>query len=208
MILYRRPGEHAATVPPWLEGWRTESPAVQLCQRDTSGGAIVGVGVSYLFDEPANPRAWRDIGDGWEAALHGLLEPRWLLRQQAWCDIADVSDLTGRRWAVPIILGTNGGRAFRVAYRGRDFLPDLTDEQQRAMDVAKTAREAFEAILDKKGPDVEIAAACAWAAALIPMAMHVAEGALVELGIVDDVLAVGTCQAATSVRLKLRPAEA
>jgi len=109
---------------------------------------------------------------------------------------------------VPVILGADGRRAFRVAYKGRDFLPALTAEQERAMGVATAAREALDAIFAGTGQDIDIPVACTWAAALVPMAMHVAEGALIELGLIDDLIAVGTLQSATSVRLRLARQEA
>jgi hypothetical protein len=195
VIVYLTAG--APRLPPWLADFRpADAMAAELCRRDTEHGHLVGIGNPLIFDEPP-AEAFCDLDDGWRVALVGGVDPLQILRRQEWCRSRRVESLDGRRWQPPEILGADGVRDFLVAYAGRDFLPRLTPTQQRCEEVAKAAREM---ILGGGGIDMQ--PACRWAAILLSATHHVSPDCLAVLGLIDDRLAIGTLEAATSLSLK------
>ncbi len=202
MIVYLTRG--APRVPPWLADFKPPgSSLVQLCRRETRHGHLVGIGNPLLFAEPP-VETFCDLDDGWRVAQVGDVDPLQILRRQEWCRSRRVESLDGRRWQPPEILDADGERCFLVAYAGRDFLPRLTPTQERCEEVAKVARQM---ILGGGGIDMQ--PACRWAAVLLSATHHVSPECLAELGLIDDRVAVGTLEAATSLTLKrLAPAMA
>jgi len=198
VICYLRPFVSAPEVPPWLEGWEGR-PGVALCHRDTDQGHIVAVGNPLLLDVPK--RGWLE-GEafGWKVGRLGkTIEPAHLARSVPWViDTTPVADMSGRQWAVPIILGPAGTRAFRVAY-GTNWLPALTPEQERAEAIATEARGALLSIGEAGGGSIDLAVACQWAAELLCLTHHLTPEVIQVLNLLDDVLVVSVLRAAVSL---------
>ncbi len=182
--------------PPWLEGWEPSRPGVALCHRDSEGGHLVGVCDELVF-KPA--KRWFPVGDtGWEVGLvpGATFEPGDLARAGVlWCDARAVADLKGRRWNAPRILNDRGERDFRIAY-GPDWLPALTDEQERALTICKTAREEM---LREGESQLEMRVACQWVAELLSLTHHLCPAVFAVLGLLDDLLVPETLSASTGM---------
>lgn len=165
--------------PPWLAG------ADSLHRRPSRDGELWMCG-DALYMTDAGP--WRDIGDGYQVA--GPVESWEDYRTRAdWAEFDTVTDLRGRKWAAPRVIDAAGDRVFRVAY-GPDFLPELTAEQYRMLDVAKAARDALTAG-ERGTQDVPMNVACRWAADLLSVAYRIPVPAVAALAILDDGLATG-----------------
>jgi hypothetical protein len=139
---------------------------------------------------------WHDVADGWQCAAVGDLSAP--ARTQQWADVGAVSDMDGHLWLAPCILTTSGDRAFRVRYGGQDYMPVLTDEQDRAMVVAQAARAAL-ASLASGGPDVEMAPVCAWASELLSLTHQMHPSVSQALAVCDDKLALSMVLHATGL---------
>ena len=188
MILYRQ-----ATAQPVVPAWLEDAEGV--VHRCTEAGGVVGIGDPLYFNPPE--RGWKPIGDGWETALVGKLDPALLTRRQRFYDLRPVEDLTGRQWMAPVILREDGERAFRFAY-GADWLPALTPEQERAEAIAKAARAGIMG----GGDGVPWQAACQWAAELLCLTAHITPMAFAAHALVDDMLVPSVLSAATSLTLR------
>ena len=182
--------------PPWLEGWEPSRPGVALCHRDSEGGHLVGVCDELVF-KPAN--RWFPVGDtGWEVGrVPGTtFEPGDLARVGVlWCDSVGVADLKGRRWNAPVLLNPAGQRAFRVAY-GKSWLPELTEEQDRALAIATEAQREIGA---GEASTLEMAVGCQWAAELLCLTHHLHPDVIQALGFLDDRLVPAVLEAAAGV---------
>lgn len=174
--------------PPFLVG------AANLNRRPARAGEIWVAG-DPMFADDAGP--WRAIGDGYEVA--GPVDNHDAYRKAAlWVSTEPVSDLAGRFWEAPRILDAAGERVFRVNY-GPDFLPELTPEQYRMMDVAKAARDAIAASTSGT-QDAGTQAACRWAAELLACTYHLPVPAIAALCIMDDTLTVGVISGAIGLQ--------
>jgi hypothetical protein len=180
-----------STPPPWLAG------AENLHRRQSRCGELWACGDAlYLTD--AGP--WRDIGDGYEVS--GPVES-WedYRKREDWAEFDIVTDLRGREWAAPRVIDAAGDRVFRVAY-GPDFLPELTAEQYRMLDVAKAARDALTA--GAAGTqDVPMTIACRWAADLLGVAYRLPVPAVAALAIMDDGLAAAVLATAVGAGVEV-----
>lgn len=170
MIRYLSRG-HSPTPPPWLLG--ADDVAHTMC----ADGSLFGVGHPALLGSSG---PWRDCGEGWACA--GSQDPRELRRARLWCDVVDGVDQAGRWWSFPVILDREGRRSIRVAY-GKDWLPALTPEQERAEAIAKEARAVLTGGQDP-GPQV----GCQWTAELLSITHHISPGVCQALHFIDDML--------------------
>ncbi len=193
MLVWKTQSGGVPVVPACLEGWGPRDGAA-LVHREIADGHVVGIGDPLVWNQP---RRWEDVGDGWSVALvpGTVLEPRYLTRLQGWADVGAVRDMHGRIWHAPVIRRVGGGRAFRVAY-GRDWLPALTPEQARAEEIVAAA-------LDAANQDTPMAVACQWAAELLSMTNHITPAALAATALMDETLAVGVVQMATSLQVEV-----
>lgn len=176
--------------PSWLVG------AANLHRRPHRDGELWACGDALYLDD-AGP--WRDVGDGY--AVAGPVEAWGAYRKgESWADFEPVADLRGRLWMAPRVLDATGERVFRVAY-GPDFLPELTPEQYRMLDIAKAARDALTA--GQTGvQDVPMQTACRWAAELLGVAYHLPVPAVAALAILDDALSVGVLSVAIGAQVE------
>jgi hypothetical protein len=180
------------TPPPWMAG------AADLNCRESDAGTLWGIGDGYLLGPQP---VWRDLGDGY--AVGGTVDatdPVSLRRSQLWADCAEVPDLHARMWSVPSIIGLDGCRRFRVAY-GAGYLPSLTPEQYRALDIANAAREAAAA----DSLPMEIAAQ--YAAELLCMSTHLSVEVVQAMTMLDDVLILGVINTAIGVSCEVQHAD-
>jgi hypothetical protein len=192
MLVWRSQSGGVPILPTCLIGWEPRAGAT-LVHRETDKGHIVGVGDPLVWTEP---RRWVEIEDGWSVALvPGItFDPRHLVRLQGWADVLEVCDMQRRAWHAPVIRRKGGGRAFRVAY-GKDWLPALTPEQERAEEICRAA-------LDAANLETPMSVACQWAAELLSMTHHLTPSALAALALVDEVSAVGTLQVSASLEIE------
>jgi hypothetical protein len=177
--------------PPWLEG------AANLNRRPARDGELWACGDTlYLTD--AGP--WRDIGDGY-AVAGPVADTEAYRRAECWADFDDVPDLRGHMWSVPRVMDAAGERLFRVSY-GPDFLPELTPQQSRMLEVAKAARDALTA--GQQGTqDVDMRLACQWAAELLCVGYHLSVKSVAGLGILDDALVIGALSLAVGADVEV-----
>jgi len=159
-----------------------------------------GVGDALTLDGGG---IWNDLADGYAVAgpvdAHEAYQKR-----QSWFSTVEVEDLSGRVWQAPRIIDASGERVFRVAY-GRDFLPELTAEQYRILDVAKAARDAIAASTSGT-QDATTQMACRWAAELLACTYHLSVDSIATLRIMDDALAVAVISAAIGLSCKAEAA--
>lgn len=200
MIVYLHPSP-GVRLPPWLEDFSPPLVGVEVCQRQTERGCLVGVGDPALLALPP-ARAFVDLDEGWSAALLGRgFNPTHLWRGEGWCRTAPAVAINGAEWQAPVILNDAGERAYLVRYTGRDFLPAPTETQSRCEAIARAAREAMVEGIDMR-------AGCQWAAVLLAAANATTETAIAELGLLDDQLVTQVLAIATSKPMKhLDPAE-
>ncbi|MBA3591565.1 hypothetical protein, partial [Methylibium sp.] len=121
MIVYLHPSQQPI-VPPWLDGFTPQTPGVELVQRQTAHGCLVGIGDPLVIDCPPM-RILMDVEDGWRAAVIGKLNPAHLWRGERWCRTLPATSIGGETWQAPVILTEDGERAYLVRYAGRDYLP-------------------------------------------------------------------------------------
>lgn len=190
MIIYHHPTE--TTPPAWLA--HAEDVNVRQC----SDGCLFGAGPTYLLGLDGRDQA-RPLADGWSVWVNGAVDPYALAHPCAWAASAPVIDLQGRAWAAPVVLGANGKPCIRVAY-GDDWLPDLTPQQQRIVDIAQVARAALEAAYGEHPVALDQRAACAWAAEALTVTNAVTVQVIRRLSLLDDALIAGTLLALTSYR--------
>lgn len=177
--------------PPWL------TKAVGLQRRADPHGTLWACGDAYLLGSDGD---WCALGDGYEVA--GPVEDQDTYRREsAWLDVVDVQDLSGREWVAPRILDASGERAFRVSY-GADFLPHLSPEQYRYVDIAKAARDGL-ATGAAGVQDVPMPTACRWAAELLCAVYHLPPGAIGHLCILDDLLVTSVLGAAIGLGVEV-----
>ncbi len=193
MLAWRSKSGGVPIVPVALDGWEPRGANAQLVHRESEGGHIVGVGDPLIWN---NPRRWELLSDNWSVALvPGVpFEPRLLTRLQGWADVAEVQDMQRRTWHAPCIRRKGGGRAFRVAY-GRDWLPALTPEQERAEAICAAVVEAIE-------QETPMSVACQWAAELLSLTHHVTPEALAAVALIDDTLALEVLRVAANLEIE------
>lgn len=200
MIVYLHPSP-GVRLPPWLEDFLPQVTGVEVCQRQTDRGCLVGIGDPALLALPPE-RAFVEVDEGWSAALLGRsFNPTHLWRGEGWCRTAPAIAISGAEWQAPVILNDDGDRAYLVRYAGKDFLPAPTFAQRRCEDIARAARSAM-----SEGIDMRVA--CQWAAALLSSVAAISETAIAVLGLLDDQLVTQTLALATSKPMKrLDPVE-
>jgi hypothetical protein len=176
-----------SSAPPWLIG------AHNLHRKPSRDGELWACGDAFYLTD-AGP--WRELGDGYEVAgpIDAFQDYR---RADSWFSVCQAYDMHGNAWDIPKILDAAGNRVFRVSY-GRDFMPELSAEQYRILEVAKAAKDAIAASTDGV-QDVGVQAACRWAAELLTVSYHLPIEAIAELCIMDDDLAVGALSIAISL---------
>lgn len=171
------------TPPPWLEGARDLAQC--LCDH----------GTLWSCAEPAlmnGTGPFVDLADGY--AVAGRFEPGDLValeRQATPYQTKPVRDLRGWEWQAPQIINEDGDRQFAVAY-GDDWLPTLTDEQAKAMEIANEARLTFGRQLAGEVDGVDMRAGCAWTATLLCLVYHLTPQIMARLRLVDDALVIQT----------------
>jgi hypothetical protein len=179
--------------PPWLAG------APNLHRRPGREGEVWVCG-DVIFASPDGP--WLPIGDGYEVA--GPVDNHTdYLKGAAWVSTEPVQDLYGREWQAPRILDAAGERVFRVSY-GADFLPSLTPEQYRMLDMAKVARDAIAASTSGT-QDAGTQMACRWAAEFLACTYRLPVPAIAALCVMDDMLAIGTLSVAIGLSCEVKP---
>lgn len=193
-IVYLTKTGTGAACPPWLSDWTPRPGRASLCHRDCEDGHLVGVCEDVVF-KPAN--RWHEIDSDWSVGRvsGSKVNQDALIRDILWCDIQAVRDLKDNVWAAPVILTAGGSRAFRTAY-GTDWLPALTEDQERAERIAEAARDEF---LRAEGSSLEMPVACQWAAELLSITYHLHPRAIAALAILDERLVVEVLKAGCGI---------
>jgi hypothetical protein len=172
--------------PAWLAG------AAPLSTADGPRGRLWGAGDPWLLKcGDTDP----EMDGNWRCRWDGSPEP---LRSIMWAEPVPVRDLRGLTWYAPRILDESGARKFSVAY-GRNWLPALTAQQSRALEIAKAAKAAFDGADDPGMPTC-----CQWAAELLGVCHPLCADAVAACAILDDSLALGVLSAAISTPLEFR----
>lgn len=196
MIVYRH---RNLMTHPDLAGWTPrEESTVALCHQLRGEWNYCAVAEPILFTLPDDDAPWRKISGDWEVVYvpnaGGVVPGRDLSRLNSWAPaVLPILDAKGAHWLGPIILTTDGDRAFPVRYAGPDFLPDLTPEQVRAETIAREARSSFlsaqsQAVAGDQAAGIPTKAACRWVSIFIEIAHHVGAETIAACGILDDVL--------------------
>jgi len=182
------------TPPPWLDG------AADLHARESLDHSQRwwGIGNAHLVGPRDGGEA---LDDGWHVSIAGRINPQEFRRVMRWCRTTEARDTAGRAWAAPVILSTGGDRTILVAY-GKDFLPALTPAQDRAVSIARAAREALETAHEVDGAGLDMSLAARWTAELLALTHHVDMGTLAALQLVDEALILAVLSAATGLPLK------
>lgn len=180
------------TAPPWLAG------AADLCEVQSKDGSkrYWGIGNPHLVGERND---WQDLDDGWQVAIADAIDPQRFRRELRWCRTNQAEDTIGRVWSMPCILNEQGDRCILVRY-GKDFLPSLTPEQSRAVEIAKAARDALTCAVD--GGELDMAIAARWTAELLALSHHVSVEVIGALCFIDDSLILSALSAAVGLPLK------
>lgn len=186
MILYHH--RAIGTPPPHLRG------VPDLASREVQGGFVFGIGQPWMLGPP--PAHAMELDGGWLAWVNDDgPDPARLFRHRPWLRTSIAADNEGREWAVPI-LTVDGKRAFKVAY-GHDWRPRLTEEQELLLGHAGEA-SLFLDRMQEVGAIEDPAPGCAWAASILSACNAITPAIIGALGLMDDLLMVGTLLAATS----------
>lgn len=181
------------TPPPWLVGCAD----VLRVEDRTGAHRWWGVGNAHLI----GPRDdYLPLSDGWLVALAGDLSPQIYRRTLRWCRTTEVEDTQGRTWTAPTILNAAGERVILVSY-GRDYLPVLSADQARAVEIATAARQQLLAAHDL-GEAIDFSVAARWAAELLALTHHLSAEVLAVLAVLDEALILGVLSAACGLPLK------
>lgn len=176
MIVWHHPSQNPVT-PACLDGFEPIGDT-QVMRRDSERGHFVAIGDPLYFDIPP-ARAFKPLGDGWSVAIHGKLDPTLLFRRPTWIRTEAICDLAGRVWMSPIVLNDAGERDFLVNFGGKDFMPMLTEDQERCLGIARAARVAIPSGLEVSQ------VACHWAAVLLAVTNAISVEAVAELALLD-----------------------
>ncbi len=195
MICYWHASETKA--PSWL------SDAVGLAYRQVRTGYAFGIGDGYKLSEP--PKDAKPLAGGWLVWLKGDLVPQTLIRKDCQYQTLPVLDSKNRVWWIPLICNYRGERAFDVTY-GKDWLPELSEDQQMLLRFAKESRDFYAAKAaetpSQENPeamgtaaDEEINLVCPqtaeWAARAYCAALHLDVEVIQVLGLMDGHLISG-----------------
>jgi hypothetical protein len=124
-------------------------------------------------------------------------DPETLGKTLGWCRILDAEDQDGEIWSVPMILNSEGRRAFQANYN-EDGLPVIPADRQRLLDYALEARVVLlNHYKDRSLKDLPMQAICKWAAAFLECTNHISPRAMGRLGILNDKLVLETIMAVT-----------
>jgi hypothetical protein len=176
--------------PPWLIGGQ------DLIQRQGRDATLWALGDPITLGPDGD---WRPLGDGYEVC--GPVEQTSdYERGMPWLTCVPVEDMHGRTWLAPRVLDAAGERVFRVAY-GPDFLPALSPQQYRLLDIAKAARDAM-AAGESGTQDVPMSTAARWAAELLCAAYHLSPESIAALEILDDLLIAAVIGAAIGLSVE------
>ena len=181
-LYYRTTPGQGGGLPPELAGYISTGPGADLHDGIVGGFRVLGITPPMRFDPPA--AGWTPLAGspGWDVVSAGPFDQLAHFRQQTAWKMAQVR-VQGSLWAIPHVLCPDGSRAFKVAYGGPDFAPQLTPEQGRAQRLAIEIRTAIQA---DTLPEVSIQAR--WAARLLPLAYHLTEGSLAVLGMPEELI--------------------
>jgi hypothetical protein len=188
MIIYAHPS--SGTPPVFMQ------KAQNLCMRQSRKHYVYGVGQAAFLGEP--PEDAVEIGDGWVCWMNADgSEPETLGKSLGWCRILDAEDQDGEIWSVPMILNSEGRRAFQANY-DEDGLPVIPADRQRLLDYALEARAVLlNHYKDRSLKDLPMQAICKWAAAFLECTNHISPRAMGRLGILNDKLVLETIMAVT-----------
>ncbi len=195
MLVYRDTKAAKRRVPPpGLDG------AADLLEVADRNGRFRWWGISnaHLVGERDD---WADLDDGWQVAVASKVDPQMFRRTMRWCRTVDVDDAHGRTWTAPVVLNASGDRCILVSY-GKDFLPVLSNAQERALAVASAARDALVAAQGIDGAGLDFPVAARWVAELLALTHHIGMEAIGALGLIDDALILAVLGAATGLSLK------
>jgi hypothetical protein len=183
-MLIIRDTRHRDEIPPWLIG-EDGQPAPDLHAVIDADGDLYGLGSSLLLGS-APPRAWTDLGDGYQARIVMPLDSGALRRVLGWARTVPVADSNGRLWPVPVVLDASGSVVLVPRYDAQ-WRPTWTPAQSLVIERAESARQALAAAVDSGAP-LDAAAACTWCADLISAAAHVTPAILGALQLLDTTL--------------------
>lgn len=188
MIIYAHPS--SGTVPEFLRN------ANNVCMRRARQHYVYGIGAPAFLGNPPDDAI--EIGDGWLTWKNADgAEPETLSRTLGWCRVLDAEDQDGHCWAVPMILNSEGRRAFQANY-DEEGMPVIPKDRQRLLDFALEARAVmYNLYKDRALSQLPMAAACKWAAAFIESANHIEARTLGRMGILNDKLVLETIMAVT-----------
>ena len=191
MILYRHRGLNGTHVdlPSELVGYRSHVDDTAICHGGDEVGHVVGLCSPLLWQGAREGLDWMETDDGWEVADDERpFNPMDHLRQRSPFGVVMVEDVAGRTWCAPSILGPTGDRAFPVTYGGKDFLPQLTSHQNKALTIAQESRllliEAVKNDTPLRGEQI-----VPWAAWALTQTHHLSVPTIGNLGLIDEVLA-------------------
>lgn len=179
--------------PPWLDG----ADDLQECNERSGQVRYWGIGNAHLVGDRKD---WTALDDGWSVSIAGPIDPQDFRRVMRWCRTVEVEDTQGREWTAPVITDSKGNRLILAAY-GKDFLPVLTNAQQRAWEVVQAAREHLTAINAIEGSQMDMGLCARWAVELLSLTHHISPEVILELGVLDEALILATLSAAVGGKI-------
>jgi len=188
MIIYAHPS--SGVIPEVLRN------ASNVCMRRVREHYVYGIGQPAFLGNP--PEGAVELSDGWTAWMNDdKAEPETLARSMSWCRVLDAEDQDGHMWSVPMILNSEGRRAFQASYN-EEGMPVISPDRQRLLDFALEARAVlFNLYKDRALSQLPMGAACKWASAFLESTNHIHARTLGRLGILNDKLVLETIMAVT-----------
>ena len=178
MLYYRTHASRPEHRPPELDGWAPGVGGFSLDANTVGDYRVIGLCQPLGYQPPED--GWHPSVTGWEVAKTGDFP--WMALANPACKWkVGVREVDGEKWLCPMVLTSEGHRAFSVVYGGPEFMPILTQQQKDMVDLANEIRGGF---ASGTWPDMPIRAR--WAARLMSLPYHLSPQTVGALGLLSE----------------------